>query len=221
LIPEQGVDWVQSLTEPEIARRLSQVSPLPAGEIRGDAPFVPPHLLERYAPEPRPAAVLIPLLREGEEWRLLFTRRTSSLAEHSGQVAFPGGRADFDDPGPEATALREAQEEIGVNPAHVRILGRLHDYLTITNYRVTPVVGVIPWPYPLLPASHEVERVFTIPLAWLANPANHEQRQRILPAPYPSIPVIYFQPYDQEILWGASARFTLALLEALKAPSPA
>jgi 8-oxo-dGTP pyrophosphatase MutT (NUDIX family) len=199
------------LTETDIARSLAAVPPALDGEFRGDSLVLP----GRFNGDPRPAAVLIPMLRENGEWRLLLTRRTASLAEHSGQVAFPGGRAEPGDPDPETTALREAQEEIGLDPRDVHLLGRLHDYHTITNYRVTPVVGSIPWPYHLRPAAYEVDRVFTIPLSWLADPANHEQRQRQLPVPFPSIPVIYFHPYDQEVLWGASARFTLALLDAL------
>ncbi|HEX7972912.1 MAG TPA: CoA pyrophosphatase [Anaerolineales bacterium] len=118
-------------------------------------------------------------------------------------------------PDPETTALREAREEIGLEPGSVRLLGRLPTYLTVTNYSVTPVVGAIPWPFPMRISPEEVARVFTIPLDWLANPANHEARLRELPAPYEPVPVIYFQPYDGEVLWGASARFTLALLKAI------
>jgi hypothetical protein len=77
------------------------------------------------------------------------------------------------------------------------------------------VVGVIPWPYLFRLAVDEVSRVFTIPLQWLAEPANYELRERILPDPYPPVSVIYYRPYDGEVLWGASARFTLALIDAL------
>ena len=167
------------------------------------------------ASQPKPAAVLIPFLIGTNGWHILFTRRHSDLPEHSGQVAFPGGRADPEDASAEQTALREAYEEIGLAPQDVRILGRLQDYLTITNYRVTPVVGTIPWPYALRPAEVEVSRVFTIPLAWLAQPENHEEHSRPLPAPHAPARVIYFQPYDGEVLWGASARITLNLMQAL------
>ena len=163
--------------------------------------------------EPRPAAVLIPLLRKDGEWHLLLTRRNSELPEHSGQVAFPGGRADPEDHSPEDTALREAYEEIGLAPRDVRILGCLRKFHTITNYLVTPVVGLIPWPYRLRLATEEVSRAFTIPLAWLADPSNREIQKRELPPPYKTVTVIYFRPYDGEILWGASARFTLSLLD--------
>lgn len=200
------------LTAQEISRRLVQ------GQAHPPEPPHPefPYPLEWLPGEPRPAAVLIPLLRKEGEWHVLFTRRTATLAEHSGQVAFPGGRADPHDTGPEMTALREAREEIGLQPEDVQILGRLREFLTITNYLVTPVVGQIPWPYPLRVAQDEVVRTFTIPLAWLANPAHYEERQRALPAPYGSVPVIYFQHYDGELLWGVSASFTLALLDILR-----
>ncbi len=170
---------------------------------------------------PRPAAVLIPLLRKADAWHLLFIRRTHAPHDrHGGQVAFPGGRCDPDDPDAEAAALREAEEETGLSPRDVRVLGRLRPILTITNYRVTPVVGAMPWPYPLHPQPEEVSRIFTIPLAWLADPANRRVDLR-QPEPLTQpIPVIYFQSYDGEILWGASARMTLLLLESLGVASP-
>jgi 8-oxo-dGTP pyrophosphatase MutT (NUDIX family) len=163
----------------------------------------------------KPAAVLVPFQRTVDGWQVVFTRRNPDLPEHSGQVAFPGGRSDPEDDSPEATALREAQEEIGLKPDDVRILGRMHDFLTVTNYRVTPVVGVIPYPYGFQPYELEVSRVFSIPLEWLANPSNHEIRERKLPAPFDPVPVIYFSPYEGEILWGATARFMMSLLEIL------
>ncbi len=176
---------------------------------------------------PKPAAVLVPLLRAplgkngGSGWHLLLTRRSDSLAEHRGQVAFPGGRCDPEDLTAEATALREAYEEIGLPPKQVEILGRLSDMWTITNYSITPIVAAIPWPFPLSLASHEVSRVFTIPLAWLANPSHYEIRQRTIPSPYSlqlksdSYPIIYFHPYEGEVLWGVSAEITNNLIRLL------
>jgi hypothetical protein len=111
--------------------------------------------------------------------------------------------------------LREAEEEIGLNPADVRVLGRLRELPTVTNYCVTPVVGVIPWPYPLRLEEIEVCRAFHIPLAWLADPSHHQTHSRILPGTTISIPVIYFQPYDGELLWGVSAQITVNILTAL------
>lgn len=165
---------------------------------------------------PQPAAVLIPMLRMDDDWRLLFIRRTEVEGDlHSGQVAFPGGRRDSSDPSIEAAALREAQEEIGLDPADVHIIGRLQDFITITNYQVTPIVGFIPWPYPLEPSPDEVSRTFTIPLDWLMDPANREEKQKKIPGHEPH-PVIYFKPFDDEVLWGASALFTLNFLDAIR-----
>jgi 8-oxo-dGTP pyrophosphatase MutT (NUDIX family) len=154
-------------------------------------------------------------------WYVLLTRRSDKLIEHSGQVAFPGGRSDPEDISAEATALREAQEEIGLETQKVHILGRMKSLRTITNYHVTPVVGVIQWPYLVRLTDGEVERIFAIPLNWLADPNNSEIRYRIIPPQYASYlgsdshPVIYFQPYDGEILWGVSAEITMRLLQAL------
>ena len=218
------------LSAETIAYRLAQCQ---------EQPFEEDYPSAFLSDAPRPAAVLIPMLRaplaasvplEASEmaaksdipgWHLLLTRRSDHLAEHRGQVAFPGGRSDPGDPSPEATALREAEEEIGLKPADVQILGCLNSVLTITNYCITPVIGVIPWPYPIRLEQNEVSRVFTIPLNWLADPGHHEIRQRTFPPPYStslgseSFPVIYFHPYDNEVLWGVSAKITMDLLKAL------
>ncbi len=204
------IDW-NELSEAEIKRRLAAAF---QPGIEAESPGIPLELLFNPGPA-RPAAVLIPLLYTTEGWHLLYTRRNSDLPEHSGQVSFPGGRSDPNDANPEETALREAYEEIGLSPADVRLLGRMNDFLTVTNYLVTPVIGVIPWPYQLQLADYEVSRAFTIPLSWLADPANQETHLRLLPEPYNPVPVIYFHEYDGEVLWGASARFTARLIEIL------
>lgn len=164
---------------------------------------------------PRPAAVLIPFLKMGSSWHILYTRRTDSLPEHSGQVAFPGGRADPGDISAVATALRESFEEIALHPKDVKILGSLNALPTVTNYCVTPVVGKIPWPYTFKLAKEEVSKVFTIPLAWLANLNNFEIRSREVPNFLAPVRVIYFSPFEGEVLWGVSAQITLNLLKAL------
>jgi 8-oxo-dGTP pyrophosphatase MutT (NUDIX family) len=196
------------LTEEEIAERLSYWQ---QDEVLED-PF-PPGFLNR---PPRNAAVLIPMLRQDGAWHILFIRRTANSNDpHSGQVAFPGGGSDPGDRDAVDTALREANEELGLHSADVRILGRLMDFITVTSYRVTPIVASIPWPYPLVLEAKEVNRAFTIPLDWLADPANHEERLRTLPAPYQPVNVIYYKTYDGETLWGASARFALELIKIL------
>lgn len=164
---------------------------------------------------PRQAAVLVPLFREGKDWSVLYTRRNEALPEHSGQVAFPGGRSDADDRTPEETALREAYEELKILPQDVLILGQLPTLRTISNYCVTPVVGMIPWPYSFTLAPDEVSQVFSIPLRWLASKDNIELRQRELPAGQKPLKVVYFKPFQGELLWGVTAEITLTLLTVL------
>src|SRR3989337_1508239 len=202
----------EKLSRDEISRRLAEA--LNSSSSLAHHPYqFPPGLLPD---PPRQAAVLIPLLNQDRLWHVLFTRRTSTLPEHSDQVAFPGGRSDPEDKTLEMTALREAHEEIGVQASDVNILGQLHELRTISNYCVRPVVGVIPWPYDFKLARHEVSRIFTIPVDWLVNVDNHEIRTRELPQPYSPLPVIYFKPYAGELLWGVSAQITLDLLIALR-----
>ena len=204
---------LDTLSEEEIVSRLMFTLNLSGEAIYPEHLHLSSILKER----PTPAAVLIGLLRVEGAWHILLTRRNADLPEHSGQVAFPGGRSDEGDPTPEATALREAYEEIGLLPGDVKLAGRLPAHLTITNYLVTPVVGFLPWPYAFHPEEAEVSRIFTIPLDWLAIPAHREERPRQLPAPFGALPVIYYQPFDGEILWGISARLTVQLVSALSA----
>jgi 8-oxo-dGTP pyrophosphatase MutT (NUDIX family) len=203
---------INLLSESEIAQRLHNTANL-VPESQEDSPRFPPEI---FHGSPQSAAVLVPLLRNEDRWEILFTRRTATLPEHSGQVAFPGGRAESDDPSPEVTALRETEEEINLSPADVQVLGRLEELHTISNYCVIPVIGRIPWPYNFRLAREEVSRIFTIPIEWLADPSNHKVQFRDLPPPYPPAPVIYFNYYDSELLWGISAEITLNLLKSLQ-----
>jgi 8-oxo-dGTP pyrophosphatase MutT (NUDIX family) len=159
----------------------------------------------------RCAAVLVPLLWQDGEWHLLYTRRTNKVESHKGQVSFPGGACEEGETTPEQTALREADEEIGLNPNDVKILGRLADMVTISYFRVTPVVGVVKWPTVFRVGEHEVARIFTIPLGWLANPSNRWQFER----PETKRALIAYHPYDGELLWGATARMTVDFLKIL------
>jgi 8-oxo-dGTP pyrophosphatase MutT (NUDIX family) len=163
----------------------------------------------------RPAAVLVPFILEGGRWHLLFTRRTETVETHRGQVSFPGGRIEPGDIDAVAAALREADEEVGIRPEDVELLGQMDALLTVTQYLITPVVGVVPWPYPLRPDPIEVAGVFSIPLEWLADPANLELSTRPALAGGPDVPVYHYAPYLGNVLWGASARITLDLLGLL------
>src|SRR5512143_324465 len=140
----------------------------------------------------RCAAVLVPLVHHDSAWHLLYTRRAERMLSHQGQVSFPGGACDEGEAAPEQTALREADEEIGMRPGDVRLLGRLNTMITITSYRVTPVVGVIPWPYVFRVQSTEVARVFTIPLLWLADARNRWE----FPFPGRARSLVAYHPYD-------------------------
>jgi 8-oxo-dGTP pyrophosphatase MutT (NUDIX family) len=162
----------------------------------------------------RPAAVLLPLLRQDGQWHLLFTRRTESVQSHKGQVSFPGGGAEPQDASPVETALRESFEEIGLAGEDVQVLGRLPDMVTNSSFLISPVVGVIRWPVLLRLSPDEVGRIFTIPLRWLAEKSNREERPRINRLGLPEN-VVYFQTYDGELLWGITARITVNFLKIL------
>lgn len=121
------------------------------------------------------AAVLIPVVMHDDP-TVLLTRRTSHLKAHAGQISFPGGRMEPEDPDPVATALREAREEVGIEPEYVEVLGSLPQYTTVTGFIVTPVVGLIRPPLLVKPDPYEVDEVFEPPLRWLMTPAHHQLR---------------------------------------------
>lgn len=156
------------------------------------------------------AAVLMPLIHRDDQWHLIYTLRSSLLHDHSGQVSFPGGSREPQDQDIIATALRESQEEIGLNPQSVTVLGCLADMDMVTRFKVTPVVGVCEWPTGLTINPDEVDRVFSIPIDWLADEQNHYSR--VLTHNGMDIEAVYFKPYDGETVWGATAMMTVALL---------
>jgi len=199
-------DMPITLTEDEISQRLREA-------IKSAGPSSDGYAEIDLNDESRLkcAAVLVPLVWQDDEWHLLFTRRTDKVESHKGQVSFPGGACDDDEITPEETALREAEEEIGIQPGEIKILGRLANLITVSHFRVTPVVAVVKWPTVFRVGEHEVARVFTIPLGWLANASNRWQfeiqgRKRS---------VIAYHPYDGELLWGATGRMTVDFLNVL------
>ncbi|GEO81919.1 CoA pyrophosphatase [Pararhodospirillum oryzae] len=158
----------------------------------------------------RPASVLVALVDHPGQPSVILTRRTAHLAHHAGQIAFPGGRAEPFDASAEATALREAHEEIGLDGARVDILGRLDDYVTITGFLVTPVVGVVVPPVVPTPDPHEVDIVFEVPLAHVLDPANHGQETGVRGGVRRATHVL---PYGDHRIWGATAAILVNLCE--------
>ena len=162
-----------------------------------------------------PAAVLIPIV-DHAELTVLFTERAADLREHAGQVSFPGGRLEPRDSDPAAAALRETEEEIGLGPERIEILGYLADSLVGARYRVTPVVGLVRPGFTVTPDPVEVAGAFEVPFDFLMNPANHRASQRMFNA----TPVtIYELPYDGHRIWGATAAMLVTLYHVLMDPS--
>jgi 8-oxo-dGTP pyrophosphatase MutT (NUDIX family) len=151
---------------------------------------------------PRPAAVLLLVVNQAAGHTVVFTQRTAHLSDHAGQISFPGGRCDADDCTPERTALREAEEEIGLAPRQVEVLGRLPDYHTGTGYRVTPIVGWAEGPLAYRPDPHEVEEVFEVPLAFLLDPRNHRHETALQRG---RLRRYWALPYGERYIWGATA----------------
>lgn len=182
------------------------------GVMRGD------HLLNALPvpAEPwREAAVLVPLLSDGDDLRVVFTLRTAHLHAHAGQVCFPGGGAEAHDADAIATALRETEEEVGLNPARVEVLGCLDPYVTITGYRVTPVVGLIDvsqGPPAWLPDEFEVAEIFDVPMRHVLAPgmlrAEAISREGV-------IRQTYVCNWNDYYIWGATAGMLQNLVEAL------
>ncbi|RMD46492.1 MAG: CoA pyrophosphatase [Alphaproteobacteria bacterium] len=169
-------------------------------------------------PGPRrlqPAAVLV-AVEEGPDGRprVILTRRSAALRHHPGQIAFPGGRCDEADADAAATALREAEEEVGLAPAQVEVIGRLPPHETVTGYMVTPVVGLVQGAFIPRPAPDEVAEVFTVPLAHVTDSRRYRVESRIwrgAPRAY------YVVPWGPFYIWGATARMLRVLAAAADA----
>ncbi|HPQ94571.1 MAG: CoA pyrophosphatase [Thiothrix sp.] len=203
---------LDSLTTGDIALRLGNPDSVPRS---------PPSALHLPVSTFRHAGVLVPFVRHDNSWHLLFIRRAEAQHDHhSGQVAFAGGKQEQNDSDIRHTALREAHEELGIRPEHVTLLGQLGTQISYSGFLITPVVGHLDWPYHLTPEAKEVSRAFTIPLRWLADPGNHETRPRQLPNLNQTVQVAYFQEYDGELLWGATARMVLQLVAILRDHPP-
>lgn len=156
----------------------------------------------------RPAGVLVGVSVQGDDAHVILTKRSSALKHHPGQIAFPGGKMDATDADVTAAALREAQEEIGLPPAQVRVIGSLSDHETVTGFQVTPVLALIEGAFAVRPEPGEVEEVFTVPLAHVMQPENYvieSRRWRGTRRHYFAV------PYGPYYIWGATARMLRAL----------
>ncbi|TPE52097.1 NUDIX hydrolase [Amaricoccus solimangrovi] len=199
-----------------IAHIRSALRPPDGGDFAGTSDF-------DFNPEWRPegplrlraASVLVPLIARGAGLNVVLTRRAARLRHHPGQIAFPGGKQDPGDPTPLHAALREAREEIGLDPASVSILGSFDRHETVTRFSVTPFVGLVtPGFEPRIDPS-EVEEVFEVPLAFLVDPAHRRRHSRA----WGGGRRIYLAiPYGPYYIWGATARMLATLGDLIGAP---
>lgn len=236
----RSLNGAPHLDEAEALRRLRTHAPLraatalsPAGA--GDDPSVTPATDRNASADParrrgdddlnpgflanmaqfRPAAVLVPLVRRADALHVLLTRRAPHLSAHAGQICFPGGRVEAQDAGPDATALRETAEEIGVGADAVTLTGELDRYHTRTGFAVTPLVGLLDPPGPLQPDPAEVAEVFEVPLSFLIDPRSRQTH---------SVPVrgtarhYHVFVYGEHYIWGATAGMLVNLAEVLRRP---
>ena len=164
---------------------------------------------------PVPAAVLVPIITHPAP-TILLTRRTSHLKKHAGQVSFPGGRIDPEDRDAETAALREAHEEVGLNPAVVEVVGRMDDYVTGTGYRITPILGLLPPGLTYNPSPREVDAIFEFPFATLLDPdAPKRQRQHVRG----QWREYWVWPHPDHFIWGATAAIMHHLAGKLRCAS--
>lgn len=160
----------------------------------------------------RPAAVLVPVVARTDALSVLLTRRTDHLHHHPGQISFPGGRVEKADTSPVMTALRETEEEIGLEPDRVELLGELPEYFTGTGFRITPVVGLVHPPFELQLDTFEVAEAFEVPLAHFLDPANHQRHRTEYKGRWREY---YAMPYGDYFVWGATAGILVSLYRFL------
>jgi len=191
-----------------IVERLRSAEPV----LRGDHDLNPGYRPDDFEAL-TPAAVLVPLVERDDGYRVLLTRRTEDLKRHAGQIAFPGGRVDPVDCDAVACALRETEEEIGLDRRHVDIVGELDPYITGSGFRITPIVAFVRTPFELRIDPREVAEAFEVPLVHFLDPANHHRhsgqfrgRERFW----------YAMPYHDYYIWGATAGMLMNFYHRLK-----
>jgi 8-oxo-dGTP pyrophosphatase MutT (NUDIX family) len=203
LHPDDARAWLQSRLArpvPPEAQGLSDGFRLPGREGRNT-----------------PAAVLVPVINRPGGLQLLLTQRSATLPDHPGQISFPGGRIEPHDPSVAGAALREAEEEVGLAPSRVTVLGELAPYETVTGYRVTPVVGWVEPPFDLTLDPVEVDDAFEVPLSFVLDPAHLQRHFRMLGDLRRDY---YAIPYADRYIWGATAAMIVILERTLRARMP-
>ncbi len=211
------------LSETEILRRLGRRRPAgrrsalatpskasSGSDLRGDHELNPG--LYDDSARLRAAAVLVPIVLQAEEPQVLLTRRTDHLNDHAGQIAFPGGRVDPGDAGPQEAALRETREEIGLPPERIELIGQLDTYVTRTGFEVTPLVGLVRPPFQLKADPFEVAEIFEVPLAFFLNDGSREIHSRQWRGEERRF---FVYPYQDYYIWGATAGMLNNLAEWL------
>jgi 8-oxo-dGTP pyrophosphatase MutT (NUDIX family) len=198
-----------------IARCFAGTSPAPPEHYR--IPGVPgdlPPALERLRPGRLvPAAVLVPVVERPQGLTVLFTVRAPDLRHHAGQVSFPGGRLDAADPGPREAALREAEEEVGLRGELVEVAGYLPNYMTITGFSVTPVVGFVADAFQPRPDATEVSEAFEVPLEILLDPGSMQLRHKR----FMGVKLPFFEmPWGEHLIWGATAAMLVNFRDMLR-----
>jgi 8-oxo-dGTP pyrophosphatase MutT (NUDIX family) len=174
------------------------------------------HVFESYLPKQLvPAAVLMPIVLRDPAAAVLFTQRSTLLKHHAGQISFPGGRLESSDASPIAAALREAHEEVGLDPDFVTVIGFLPDHIIGSGFRVTPVVAFVRPGFTLRPDAREVEETFEVPLDFLFDPTNFRPRMRQY---VPELPPVQLNdiPFNERNIWGATAGMLMSLYRLCK-----
>ena len=199
----------EELTREWITERFRADTPNPVKKDWGD------HLLNPrmgQADNLIPAAVLIPVVNREDELKVLFTRRAANLAQHAGQITFPGGHIEESDNEPIDAALRETEEEVGLPRHHIDVIGQLENYISRTGFEITPIVGVIEPPFTVVPQPSEVAEVFEVPLSFLLNPENHHRHTREISGENREF---YAMPYGEYYIWGVTAGILVNLYKYL------
>ncbi len=195
----------QSLTADDLRRVFAS---LPAAPAVGDEGAT------ASAAQATPAAVLVPVVDRPAQLTLLLTRRSEQLHHHPGQISFPGGRVETSDASPVAAALRETQEEIGLDRGHVELLGELPEYITSTGFSVRPVVALVHPPFELELDAFEVAEVFEVPLAFVLDPLNRQRHGMMYQG---RMRYYHAMPWQGHFIWGATAGMLVTLSALLKA----